>query len=119
MLETLKLIVSPLMLHKLCSCAVHAELPEENREDFRRLNLPDNNLRAKNGCMECSQSGEDRPVVIYGMVLPTADWLKCCTNGGGRMNLLRITAYCLAAKGVVALDEINNALPNMEDEENA
>ena len=35
------------------------------------------------------------------------------------MNLLRITAYCLAAKGVVALDEINNALPNMEDEENA
>lgn len=117
MLESLKLIVSPLMLHKLCSCAVHAELPEENREDFRRLNLPDNNLRAKNGCMECSQSGEDRPVVIYGMVLPTADWLKCCTNGG--MNLLRITAYCLAAKGIVALDEINNALPNMEDEENA
>ena len=117
--ESLKLIVTPLMLHKLCNCAVHTELPAENQEDFRSLNLPDNNLRAKNGCAECSRSGEDHPIVIYGTEIPTADWLKRCSTGGSHMNLLRITAYCLAAKGVVALDEINNALPNMEDEENA
>ena len=118
-LESLTLVVTPLMLHKLCDCAVYAELPAENQEDFRRLNLPVNHIRAKNGCVQCAQSGEDRPIVIYGTDIPGADWLKCCKTGGNRMNLLRITACCLAAKGSVTLNEINNVLPTIEDEKNA
>lgn len=117
----LRLVVTPLLLHRLCEkCAVPCKMPKRFVEEFIRLGLPTNRLRGKAGCLECDHSGvKTLPAVVYHVEIPTEEWFlapseKRLHQVVGSLPFLRIVALCLAAKGLVSLEEIEQKLYEKE-----
>ena len=113
----LQLVVTPLLLHRLCDeCAVAGEAPERFAGELVRLGLPANRLRRKAGCLECDHSGvKALPVVVYQAVVPAVEWFRASSEEElrreiGTLPFLRSVALCLAAEGLVSLEEIEQKL---------
>ncbi len=99
------LIIIPRTLHCLCRCAEPAELSPDFRKIFAMLGLPDSNIRRKNGCLECVQTGFSQEITFYEAVSP-AEILPPDANTA--ISDAMVTAYALVSGGIADPDEANN-----------